>query len=114
LSMLQKKSNPHFLHQGLKTVLYCPVCDSHYNSISTQIIEEKDNNHLIHLECTKCGSSVLALVMTGGLGVTSVGLITDLTSSDVLRFKDSDNISLDDVIEIHSLVQGGLKPFNKL
>lgn len=106
--MFQKKSNSYSRHQGLKTILYCPNCNSHYNPLDTRVLEEKDNTHLIHLECTECGSSVVALVMTGGLGVTSIGLITDLTPGDVLKFKNSELVSLDDVIEMHSILKNDL------
>jgi len=112
--MLERKLNPYFTHHGLKTILYCPVCSTHYNSLCTRILEEKENTHLIHMECLKCGTSVVALVMLEGVGLNSVGLITDLTSQDVLKFKNSEFITLDDVIDLHLLLKNDINFFKTL
>jgi len=67
------------------------------------VLEEKDGAHLIHVECNNCHSSIVAVIITGGIGVSSVGLITDLTSSDVMRFKESPPINEDEVLEAYEL-----------
>lgn len=67
------------------------------------MLEEKDGAHLIHVECNNCHSSIVAVIITGGIGVSSVGLITDLTSSDVMRFKESPPINEDEVLEAYEL-----------
>lgn len=69
------------------------------------MLEEKSGAHLIHVTCQKCESSIVAVIMTGGIGVSSVGLITDLTGDDVLRFKNAKPISSDDVIEAYELTR---------
>lgn len=66
---------------------------------------ERDDAHLLHLECRKCGSAVVALVTTSGMGVSSVGLVTDLTSDDVLKFAGSEEVSVDDIIDFHLLLE---------
>ncbi len=43
----------------------------------------------------------MALVLTGGVGVSSVGLVTDLTGDEVLKFRRHDNIQTDDVLSFH-------------
>ncbi len=82
----------------LRLISYCPLCNAHYNPSEARILEQKDGAHLIHVECGTCHSSIVAVVITGGLGVSSVGLITDLTSLDVMRFKNEEAVSEDDVI----------------
>lgn len=99
-----KKPNPYVPNEGLKLIAYCPLCNTQYNPLMAKILEERDEAHLIHIECRKCGSSIVALVLSGGLGVSSVGLVTDLTSDDVIKFKDTRDVSSDDVIELHELL----------
>ncbi len=70
------------------------------------MVEENDEAHLIHIECRNCGSSIVALVLTGTMGISSVGLVTDLTSEDVQRFKGGNEVTVDDVIDLHQILQG--------
>lgn len=89
--------------ENLRLISYCPLCSTHYNPSEAKVLEEKNGAHLIHVSCRKCSSSIVAVIMTGGIGVSSVGLITDLTSEDVLRFKNAKPITSDDVIEAYEL-----------
>ncbi len=91
---------------NLKVISYCPLCNTHYNPNEAKILEEKEGAHLIHIACGKCKSSIVAVIITGGIGVSSVGLITDLTARDVQRFKQSNPISEDDVLTAYELIQG--------
>ena len=83
---------------NLRLISYCPLCNAHYSPTEAKILEQKDGAHLIHVECGNCRSSIVAVVITGSIGISSVGLITDLTSQDVMRFKNGEAISEDDVI----------------
>jgi len=69
------------------------------------VLEEKNGAHLIHITCGTCESSIVAVIMTGGIGVSSVGLITDLTGDDEIHFKNASPISSDDVIEAYELIR---------
>lgn len=102
---MQPKQNPYLPNEGLKLISYCPLCNMQYNPLSAKILDERDDAHLVHVECRRCGSLIVALVLTGGIGISSVGLVTDLTSEDVLKFKDQDKIQTDDVIELHSALE---------
>jgi|TARA_B100001971_G_C18200730_1_gene544416 hypothetical protein len=90
---------------NLRVISYCPLCNTHYNPSEAKVLEEKDGAHLIHVECGKCHSSIVAVIITGGIGVSSVGLITDLTSGDVTRFKNQDSVTEDDVIEAYESIK---------
>ena len=91
--------------EGLKLISTCPLCHTQYTPTMAKILGERDGAHLLHLTCRKCSSLIVALVMTGGMGVSSVGLITDLTSDDVVKFKDAGTVQTDDVIEVHELLE---------
>jgi len=79
----------------------CPVCQTSYYPWQAQVLEERHDAHLIFVECHKCGSGQVALIISGSVGVSTVGLVTDLTPTDVIKFKDSEHVDVDDVLEIH-------------
>ncbi|OGY45121.1 MAG: hypothetical protein A3J62_00940 [Candidatus Buchananbacteria bacterium RIFCSPHIGHO2_02_FULL_38_8] len=90
--------------ESLKTVFRCPVCSNRYNPIEAKILAERDNAHLIYLQCLNCQTAILAVILANNLGLSSVGAITDLTSEDVLKFQESEAVSFDDVIEMHQIL----------
>jgi len=87
----------HYSPEGLKLLSCCPVCSEEYQPFQASIVEEKADAQLVHIQCRKCQSSIVALIVDGQLGLTSVGLITDLSSEDVERFKDAPPLTEDDV-----------------
>jgi hypothetical protein len=87
----------HFSPEGLKLVSKCPVCSEQYQPFQASIVEEKDEAQLVHIQCRKCASAIVALIVNGQMGLTSVGVITDLSSNDVERFKDAPSITEQDL-----------------
>ncbi len=79
----------------------CPLCNTRYQPEEAKIVEEKDDAYLLFTICEKCGSNIVATLTTNPLGISSVGLVTDLTYEDVVVFKDSDNIFPNDVVELY-------------
>lgn len=71
-----------------------------------RVIGEDGETHLLHVTCRKCQNSVLAVVLTNPSGVSSVGLITDLSFEDVHRFQKAPRVTIDDVIDAHDFVEG--------
>lgn len=100
--MQSRHSYPLFPPESLRLISYCPICNTHYNPLAAQILEEREDAHLIHVECRKCGSSIVALVLTAGIGISSVGLVTDLTGEEVLKFRRKESIRTDDVLNMHT------------
>jgi hypothetical protein len=107
--MANPDSSPNYQNSpspldGLRLISYCPLCNAHYNPREAKILEQKEGAHLIHVECRSCRSSIVAVVITGGIGVSSVGLITDLTSQDVIRFKNEESVAENDVIAAYEVL----------
>lgn len=102
--MQPKKRSHNLSGDALRLISYCPLCESSYNPLRARVLEEKDDAHLLHIQCGSCGSSVVALLFTSGAGPTSIGLVTDLTSEDVLRFKDQPMVKTDEVISMHEFL----------
>ncbi|MFA6533868.1 MAG: hypothetical protein WCT37_01705 [Patescibacteria group bacterium] len=94
-----------FFDESLKLVSYCPLCEKNYNILEARVLEEKDSTSLIYLRCRHCGSSILALVMHHPLGISSVGLVTDLSPEEVLKYRIEADFTEDNVLEMHQLLQ---------
>lgn len=94
-------------NEGLKLVSYCPVCETRYNPMEARMLGQDGETHLLHVQCRKCSSSILSLVLVNEAGASSVGLLTDLSYEDVIRFRSNSAVSLDDVIEVHTYLENG-------
>ncbi len=64
-------------------------------------MEETADNHLVHLCCRQCHAAILALVTVTPLGLSSIGMITDLSVADARKFKESESITFDEVIDFN-------------
>lgn len=92
--------------RDLQILTICPLCQATYNPLKTQIMAERDDSHLVYLECRQCGSAVMALVTTGGAGLSSVGAVTDLTSQEIIDSPHRDVVTEDDVLALHQWLDG--------
>ncbi len=93
--------------EGLRIISFCPLCNSHTNPLAARVLDQNAEAHLLYINCPRCGSSIVALVVTGGMGLNSVGLITDLTAEDVLRFRGVGRVTHDEVLELFAASEGG-------
>ncbi len=100
--------------EGVKLISYCPMCETSYHPEAAHVIGEKDDSHLLHIQCGKCSNAILALVLISPVGVSSVGLVTDLNHNEVNSFKRAPAISTDDVIDTHNLLSDDNDLFTKL
>lgn len=90
---------------GIRWASSCPLCGDEYSPEEARIVSEKDGAFLVHTNCKKCGSSVVATLVANQMGVSSVGLVTDLTYDDILKFKEEDYITTDDLLEGYAFFQ---------
>jgi len=97
--------------QWLEAMLKCPICSAKYLVEQTKVIASEHHmpfneaRLLIHSDCSKCKSSVMFSVEIHGPQVYSVGMVTDLTSADSIKFKDVGRISTDELINLHLSLQ---------
>jgi len=85
-------------------ITHCPICSLRYDPLEAKILEGGENAHLVHIKCRRCQSAILVLIVVDSLGISSIGLITDLSGDDILKFKTVKPISYDDVIETHQFL----------
>ncbi len=105
MSKTMSKKSSDIYNDGLKLVSYCPVCETRYNPMEAQMLGNDGETHLLHVRCQSCHNSVLALVLVNQVGASSVGLLTDLSHEDVMRFKDNGVVSVNDVIDLHAFLE---------
>lgn len=95
----------------LSQVLACPICGNHYTSDNTKVIESKAEKRgeeaslVIHSDCEKCKSSIAFNVAALGNEMFTVGAISDLTASDAIKFRKSNTISTDDILDLHTFLE---------
>jgi transcription elongation factor Elf1 len=99
------KNPMRHLGESLRLVSSCPLCGAKYTQECASIIEENKSAFLIHVQCQKCQSSVVSTMTRGQVGVSSVGLITDLTSDDVAKFHREQPLDSEDVLDLHDFLQ---------
>lgn len=104
-SPVHPQSPSDIWRDGLKLASYCPLCETRYNPMEAQVVGEDGETHLLHIRCRKCANSILALVLVNHVGVSSIGLVTDLTFDDVLRFRRGRRLSTDDVLKTHEWLE---------
>ncbi len=93
------------LPEGLRLMRQCPLCRKDYQEKALSLIEEREGASLVHITCTNCDNAVLAVVMVSPLGMSSMGIVTDLSIDDVAHFRGRDIFSQDDVLDFYSTMQ---------
>ena len=82
-------------------VIFCPLCNKEYYPRDLRTVESAGPAVLVHSHCPVCNISVLSLMYKDILGITLVGMATDLNYDDVLKFKDSQPVSYDNLLDIY-------------
>lgn len=101
--MPKRSSRPG--HGGIAIISTCPQCAAAYEPQAARVVGEKDGGQLVHVHCTQCEHNLLALVLVSSVGVSSVGMLTDLDYTDVIKFSEAEAVSADDVLHAHTLVR---------
>ena len=103
--MFADYNQPSGQGKDIQILTSCPLCQANYNPLKTQIVAERDDAHLLYLECRQCGSAVMAVVTNGLSGLSSVGTVTDLTSAELSTFQNQRSVTEDDVIELYDRLE---------
>ena len=100
---MEKKSS-HDSVPATRVMQTCPICNTAYDERYARVLAGRGNANLVHTTCARCLSAIVALVVTGSGGVSSVGMLTDMNYDDALRFHADDAISIDDCLTLHQLL----------
>src|SRR5687768_3487602 len=90
---------------NMQFVSKCPFCSAEYDLNGAQVIGEEDDSTVVYVTCSECESSIVAVVAMTGLGIASLGLVTDMTAEDTKRFFVKGNgISSDELLSMYELM----------
>ncbi|MFA5995472.1 MAG: hypothetical protein WCW27_04145 [Patescibacteria group bacterium] len=84
-----------------KIIAHCPICSADKQALQSNIVNHRNNAELLHIQCQACQGAVVALVFSSGSIVSSIGLLTDLTREEVLKFQNKSLLSEDYLIDLH-------------
>jgi hypothetical protein len=93
------------LDYNMHFVSRCPFCSAEYELEGAKIIGEEDDSTMVYVTCSECESSIVAIIAMSGLGIVSLGLVTDMTADDTKRFIGAKNVSSDELLSIYELFE---------
>lgn len=105
LSSQSPGRSAQFFDETMKLVSYCPLCENRYNFAEARVLEEGATGSLIYIRCPHCHSAILALIVHGHGGISSVGVVTDLQPEEVLKFEAEADLAEDDVLASYQYLQ---------
>lgn len=83
----------------------CPFCSAEYDLDGAKVIGEEEDSTMVYVSCEECESSIIAIVAMSGLGIVSLGLVTDMTEEDSKRMMDSGELTGDDLLSAYELLK---------
>jgi len=81
----------------------CSVCDSDLDPSLTINLDESDEKTMVHVTCPECNSASIVFLSNNQAGLLSVGVATDLDSSEVRDKFKRGPISADEIIDLHQM-----------
>ena len=90
---------------NMQFVSRCPFCSAEYDLNEAQVIGEEEDSTVVYVTCSDCESSIVAMVAMTGLGIVSLGLVTDMTAEDTKRFFNTKAVSSDELLAIYELLK---------
>lgn len=93
----QRKSDAW--REVLRIINRCTVCATPYLPEDARVFGRENSAALVHIRCHHCQSFFVAMVVLLGAGVSSVGMVTDLSFNDIERITRAEPIETDDLIQ---------------
>lgn len=92
------------LVKELMTTVNCTVCGQRYQIGDINILYHQRELWFLSVFCQSCHTKglVAALIRAG----EKAQLVTDLTEEEMARFKEGLPVSADDVLDVHSFLEG--------
>lgn len=91
----------------MKLMRECPVCSEEYDDEAVQVLEDRETSSTIHVACESCHNAILALVLSTPVGMSTIGILTDLTAADYERTNSLPLLTEDDVLNLYSCLKSG-------
>lgn len=84
-----------------RIITQCPLCTQEYGNDGIRVLEECNGSQLLHMTCPKCSNAMLAMVVHTRMGLSSIGMLTDLSLPDAKRLHGKGPVSEDDILSFH-------------
>ncbi len=89
------------LRSHFKVMRECPVCATGFESEQIRTVENTKGSHVLHVTCPVCSNSLIFLVGSTQLGIGLIGMVSDLTYDDSVRFRRKESLSEDELIDCY-------------
>ncbi|MFH1485018.1 MAG: hypothetical protein ABIH46_03020 [Chloroflexota bacterium] len=104
------------MHDGfLKRVMAtmkCSVCGQRYEASNVNVLGHQEELWFLSVFCPSCHShGLVAAVIKEG---KSPDTVSDLTEAECFKFKDSEDIGVNDVLDMHNFLKGFQGDFSTL
>jgi hypothetical protein len=90
---------------NLDNLAKCPICSKKYGQTKILVLEEEMDKTTLHVTCENCKISSLVFISSGKMGIVSLGMLTDLTREEARNLFKNEEISADNVIEVHEYLK---------
>ncbi len=91
-------------NKNLKLISHCPVCGHNYKVETAKVFANKSKAKFVHFTCGHCQSHFMAMIMTMSKGMSTVGMVTDLSFKDVKKLHKMSPLTIDETIEAHKFI----------
>lgn len=87
-----------------EAIIFCPLCNKEYRPTNMKVVENAGDTILVHSNCPRCEGAILSLLYKDFLGITLVGLVTDLNYEDTMKVKGGQAVDEDDVLNVYKII----------
>ena len=94
----------NLFNDNTSLMTHCPVFNLRYDPLESRVLRERGAGHLVHVSCGFCRSAIIAIIITNSVGINSIGLVTDMTADDVMKFGGNQPLTSDDVLEAYQFL----------
>jgi hypothetical protein len=98
------KRTPDSWREALKFINKCPICQGVYASTQAELFAKNEDAYLVHITCEQCQSYFIAMVVMLGGGLSSVGMVTDLSLEDAKRVYQTEPITLNEALSGYKML----------
>ena len=90
-----------FSLENLRALSGCPICGGNLSALEATVLQEREEQEVVHVVCRKCQVSVVNLLLQDGMGISTFGVVTDAAAGDLARVRESGPVTTDDVLDMH-------------
>lgn len=83
-----------------EATILCPLCNKEYKPTNIKIVKNTENTILTHSNCPRCRGGIMSLLHQDVMGLTLIGVATDLDYQDVIKMKKNTIITDNDILDI--------------